>query len=112
MDDKKLQYESLMLDLKHFAFWEPRDIRRVRHREAERAVLATLGAGCTLPVAALAHTRLDEVSCLASLFDAEGTQAVTVQRSGSAESPEDVGRSVAEALLARGGAELLQEIVS
>ena len=90
----------------------------LNHREtatavrAERAVLATLGAGCTLPVAALAHMRLDEVSCLASVFDVNGTKAVSVQRSGAAANPEDVGRSVAESLLERGGAVLLQEIVS
>jgi hydroxymethylbilane synthase len=79
---------------------------------AERAVLARLGAGCTLPVAALAHTRLEDVSCLARLFDADGTQALTAQRSGSAANPEAVGESVAEALLANGGAALLQELVS
>ncbi len=80
--------------------------------QAERAVLATLGAGCTLPVAALAHTRLDEVSCLARLFNVDGTQTLSVQRSGPAAGAEAVGRSVAEALLAKGGAALLRELVS
>ncbi len=79
---------------------------------AERGVLVRLGAGCALPVAALAHVRSNEVSCLARILDVDGSRALTAQRTGPFTDAEAVGRSVAEALLSKGGAALLQERVS
>lgn len=74
----------------------------------ERAILACLGAGCSTPIAALAHVRLNEVSCLARMFDPTGKKSITVQRQGSSENPEALGYAVGEALLAKGAETLLQ----
>ena len=78
---------------------------------AERALLATLGAGCTLPIGALAHTRVDEVALIARVLDAEGERSINTQESGPIDEPESVGRRAGESLLARGATELLQEPV-
>ena len=79
---------------------------------AERALLQTLGAGCSLPVAALAHLRANEVLLLTRVLDARGEQRISVQESGPDADPEAVGRRAGEGLLARGARELLQESVS
>ena len=76
---------------------------------AERAVLACLGAGCTTPIAALAHVRLSEISCLARMFDPTGKKSITVQRQGPSNDPEALGYAVGDALLAKGASKLLQD---
>ena len=77
---------------------------------AERAVMVALGAGCSLPVAALAHLRQDTLSLLARVGDDAGEQLIDVQRDGPAADPEALGQTAGEALLARGAAELLAEV--
>ncbi len=77
---------------------------------AERAALAQLGAGCTLPVAALGHVRLDEVVVAGRMLSLDGSQRVELQRSGPGEDPEAVGRELGEALLDRGGRTLMEQL--
>ncbi|MDE2746668.1 MAG: hydroxymethylbilane synthase [Chloroflexota bacterium] len=74
---------------------------------AERAMLRALGAGCSLPLAALGGMRGGEVLLAGRLLSADGTERIEIQRSG--EDPESVGTEVAETLLERGGRKLMQE---
>ena len=74
---------------------------------AERAMLHALGAGCTLPLAALGGVRGGEILLAGRLLRADGTERVEVQRSGN--DPEAVGVEVAETLLERGGRRLMGE---
>ena len=67
---------------------------------AERAMLRALGAGCSLPLAALGGVRGGEVLLAGRLLSADGTERIEIQRSGS--DPEAVGAEVAETL-ARAG---------
>lgn len=78
---------------------------------AERAVLEALGAGCTLPVAALAHRSGDSVTVLARVLSESGEEGIVLQRRGAAADPESVGHELGEELLRRGAAELLREAV-
>lgn len=77
---------------------------------AERAVLARLAGGCTVPVAA--HAVLEEGSRLwlrAVLGGPDGRGGVAlVKAEARATDPDALGRGVAEELLARGGAPLLE----
>ncbi len=88
-------------------------IGRIDHRptslavRAERAMLGALGAGCSLPLAALAGVRGGEVVLAGRLLSADGSQRVELQRSG--DDPESVGEAVAEALLDRGGRALMEQ---
>ena len=78
---------------------------------AERAVLARLAGGCTVPVAAYATLSGSEISLRAALGGPDGTGGVTLVRAearGSVADPESLGKSVGEALLAKGGAPLLE----
>ena len=77
---------------------------------AERAVLRALGAGCSLPIAALAHVRGGEATLLTRLLSPDGSRRIEVQRAAPAEDAEALGREVGEALLARGGREMLAEL--
>ncbi len=72
---------------------------------AERAMLRALGAGCSLPLAALAGARGGEVLLAGRLLSADGAERIEIQRSGA--DPEAVGAEVAETLLERGGRQLL-----
>ena len=74
---------------------------------AERAMLRALGAGCSLPLAALGGMRGGEVLLAGRLLSADGSERIELQRSG--EDPEAVGAEVAETLLERGGQRLMEE---
>ncbi len=78
---------------------------------AERAMLRALGAGCSLPLAALGGLRPvadgGEVVLVGRLLSEDGQELIDVQRSGG--DPDAVGAEVAQALLQRGGRCLMEE---
>ena len=73
---------------------------------AERAMLRALGAGCSLPLAAIGGVRGGEVLLAGRLLSADGSERIELQRSGG--DPEELGTQVAEALLERGGRRLME----
>jgi hydroxymethylbilane synthase len=75
---------------------------------AERAVLARLAGGCTVPIAA--HAVLEEGSLWlrAALGGPDGGGVRVVRAEGRGPDPEALGKRVAEELLARGGGPLLE----
>lgn len=72
---------------------------------AERSVLATLEAGCTAPVAATAMRNGDKVALRAGVFALDGSRQLVEEAEGT--DPAELGRGVAEALLERGAAALM-----
>jgi len=87
---------------------DPATARCVR---AERAVLARLAGGCTVPVAAYGLLEGDRIWLRAALGGPDGRGGVALVRAekrGPAAEPETLGKSVAEALLDKGGAPLLE----
>lgn len=72
---------------------------------AERTVLATLEAGCTAPVAATAVRNGDKVALRAGVFALDGSRQLVEEAEGT--DPAELGRRVAEALLERGAAALM-----
>lgn len=83
------------------------DLDSHRQALAERAVLATLRAGCSAPVAARARLDQSKLTVSAAVFSADGQTALREAGSGSPDDAEALGRSVAERLLARGAASLI-----
>ncbi len=78
---------------------------------AERALLARLDGGCTVPVAAYATLTGDEIFLRAALGGPDGRDGVALVRAearGSAADPDGLGRSVGQALLDKGGGPLLE----
>jgi hydroxymethylbilane synthase len=74
---------------------------------AERALLRGLGGGCLVPVGA--HTTVSDGRLLlrAAVLSADGRRRVAGEASALAAAAEDVGRRLAEKLLAGGAGELL-----
>ena len=78
---------------------------------AERAVLARLAGGCTVPVAAHAVLQGDQLWLRSALGGPDGRGGVAVVRAdmrGPRTDPETLGRNVGQALLDKGGAPLLE----
>jgi hydroxymethylbilane synthase len=79
------------------------------HQEvlAERGLLAGLEAGCRAPVAASARVENGTLDLTAGVFAEDGSRSLREEASGSALEGEEIGRAVAERLLARGAADLM-----
>jgi hydroxymethylbilane synthase len=71
--------------------------------EAERAFIARLGSGCRAPAAALATAEGDSLVLEGMLAQIEGGIIQRYRARGSPASPEELGRAVAEHLLAQAG---------
>jgi hydroxymethylbilane synthase len=73
----------------------------------ERAVLAELGGGCQLPVGAFAEIIDGSVCVQAVVVSPDGSQCLRAEAAGA--NPQELGRSVAADLLARGAGRLLAQ---
>jgi hydroxymethylbilane synthase len=74
---------------------------------AERALLAALRAGCLAPVAALGKVQGETLLLEAAVLSADGRQRLYASASGAAATASELGREVAEQLLAQGAADLI-----
>jgi hydroxymethylbilane synthase len=83
---------------------------------AERAVLATLEAGCSAPVGAMAEIAEgedgDELWLRAVALSSDGAVAVRRSATGLPENAEKVGRGLAEEMLDDGASTLIEEQTS
>ena len=83
---------------------------------AERAVLATLEAGCSAPVGALAEIAEgddgDELWLRAVALSPDGAVAVRRSATGPPDDAEKVGRALAEEMLDDGASTLIEEQAS
>ncbi len=85
---------------------------------AERAVLAALQGGCTLPIAAWARDLIDleaaetgsEMAIDAAIFDPNGRERIVVSLRGPRLDPEGLGNRAAQALVEQGAVRLLARI--
>ncbi len=75
---------------------------------AERTLLRFLQAGCRAPLAGLATEKDGLLRLSAGVFSPGGDRVLRDEGSGPAEEPESLGQAVAEKLLARGAAELIE----
>jgi hydroxymethylbilane synthase len=78
--------------------------------KVERAVVERLGGGCQMPIGAYARAGHDRVSVTGIVISPDGGTAVRAAASGSIETPEQVGRTVADELLARGADRILADV--
>ncbi len=84
------------------------DFATSRCVRAERAVLARLAGGCTVPVAAYAVLEGEQLWLRAVLGGPEGGRMILVRAESRGSDPEALGRAVGEALLEKGGGPLLE----
>ena len=74
--------------------------------QAERAVLSTLQAGCTAPLAAYSTVSGDEITLTAGAFALDGSKQIVETATGT--DPVALGTTVAEKLRARGAEEIIR----
>ena len=80
---------------------------------AERAVLATLGGGCQVPIGALVEQVSRPVLLLRSVVvSPDGTQLIRKSASGAPADAEQLGRALGEELLASGAKQILESVYS
>jgi hydroxymethylbilane synthase len=76
----------------------------------ERALLNKLGGGCQVPIGAFAEMRNDRLHLQAVVADPDGSKIIRESRDG--DDPVQVGELAGEALLQRGGEEILEAVYS
>jgi hydroxymethylbilane synthase len=77
---------------------------------AERALVEALGGGCQTPVGALAvPAGDDELELVAAVVSLDGSRAVQAQGRGRRDQAADLGRRVADELVAKGASDILAE---
>jgi hydroxymethylbilane synthase len=78
---------------------------------AERAVLATLGGGCQVPIGAHAVAQVSRPVLLqAVVVSPDGAQLIRRTASGAAAAAATLGRTLGEELLAAGGKQILEAV--
>jgi hydroxymethylbilane synthase len=77
---------------------------------AERSLLAALGAGCRTPVAGHATLDGDVVTLKGLVGRPDASEILTGEQSGPAADAAEIGRRLAEHLLARGAGRILAEL--
>jgi hydroxymethylbilane synthase len=77
--------------------------------EAERAFLASLGGGCSLPVAAFAQKSNGTIILTGAVISPDGKQAIRL--SAVDEEPHRLGQRLADLVLERGAANILKAVV-
>ena len=73
----------------------------------ERAALAALGGGCQLPIGALAEIFEESLRLLGVVISPDGSHHLQASAIGPRSRPEELGRSVADQLLAKGADKIL-----
>ena len=77
---------------------------------AERSLVEALGGGCQTPVGALASPAGDdELDLVAAVVSLDGARAVQAHGRGRRAAAADLGRRIAEELVARGAADILAD---
>ena len=77
---------------------------------AERAVLASLGGGCQVPIGSHAQVSREMVQLVGVVISPDGEQVVRKSDQGAVTEAEYVGRRVGAALLAEGAREILEQV--
>jgi hydroxymethylbilane synthase len=78
--------------------------------DAERALLAVLEGGCTVPLAGYAEVKGGQVHLRGLIGRPDGSLVLRAQASGPISSSAQLGREVGQALLARGARAILESI--
>lgn len=77
---------------------------------AERAFLSTLGGGCRAPIAALGAVTGATLTLEGMVADVSGKRMVHATEEGNVAHPEELGRQLAQRVLAMGASEFIAEI--
>lgn len=91
-------------------------VKTINHQESflcvscERAFLREFGAGCRLPLGALAESKNKRIHLQAAVISLDGKRIVRLSRSAPLQEAEPLGKLLAKEVLAKGGREIMQEL--
>jgi hydroxymethylbilane synthase len=77
---------------------------------AERAFLAGLGGGCSIPIGALGQVEAGTLHLHGVIADPQGRHIIRLTTTGPATEPEHIGQTLARQALAQGACEILEAI--
>jgi hydroxymethylbilane synthase len=94
-------------------------LKKIEHKpsrkeiQAERSLIDKIGAGCTIPLGALATTdkKNNKISLVTSIYSLDGKRHLKHSEKGSLEFPERLGEKVGDILISKGAMELTSEWV-
>jgi hydroxymethylbilane synthase len=82
------------------------DSRSRAEISAERALIVKIEGGCRFPLGAVAVTKGDRLTLYASVFSADGSKNIKVNKTASVAGAEKLGSKVADMLIKQGAGEL------
>jgi hydroxymethylbilane synthase len=74
---------------------------------AERALLRMLGGGCQVPIGGTARVEKDRLTLRGVVLAPDGSKRIDAEISGDASQAEQLGKDLADQLLAKGAKEML-----
>jgi hydroxymethylbilane synthase len=82
--------------------------------QTERSLIDNIGAGCTVPLGALAimNKESNKISLVTAIYSLDGKKSLKYKEIGNADHPEKLGRRVGEFLISKGAKELTNEWIS
>jgi len=92
-------------------------LKRIEHKnsykeiQAERSLTESIGAGCTVPMGALATLKNKEklMTLFAVVYSLDGRKSIKVKKQYNAAYPRKLGQMVAEVLISKGAKEITKE---
>ena len=92
-------------------------IKRIEHKnsykeiQAERSLTKSIGAGCTVPMGALATLKNKDklMTLFAVVYSLDGRKSIKVKKQYNAAYPRKLGQMVAEVLISKGAKEITKE---
>jgi hydroxymethylbilane synthase len=77
---------------------------------AERAFLSVFGGGCQVPIAAFGRKNGDRISLVGLVGNLDGSVIIREEAEGSAAGYAEMGKALAERILAKGGKEIMETV--
>ncbi len=108
---------GLALEIREDSSWSEKILRSIEDRKvarclsAERKFLAALGGGCHVPIGSYARVQQNSIEIYGMVGDERGEEYYRESRQGPFEKGEELAVELAEELLARGAAGLLDKEV-
>lgn len=87
------------------------DINSLREVQAERTLTDAIGAGCTVPLGAIAYSKINksQISLFAVIYSLDGKKSIKVVMQHSLHDPQKLGKMVAEELISKGAKEITKD---
>jgi hydroxymethylbilane synthase len=92
-------------------------LKKIEHADSkkeiqtERALINNIGAGCTVPLGALAilNKKSNKISLITAIYSLDGKKSLKHKEEGNAKFPSQLGKHVANLLISKGAKELTNE---